>query len=169
MGTNYAGIDYSSGLTNIDNKTSIRFGVIHSGEVGQVWYDESEPVYGLPVCPGCGYEYKTDREPIKCPNCGNTDFDMDMIDPIGFKYIGDGYRCFQSQDDPDIFVEKSPYFTYAQFCSPCAPGAVHLENPLSDGKYPSNKGYCFGHDWFESGKAPYKVYDVKTGREIKAD
>jgi hypothetical protein len=28
------------------------------------------------------------------------------------------------------------------------------------------KGYCFGHDWFEGGKAPYPVFSVKTGELV---
>ena len=28
------------------------------------------------------------------------------------------------------------------------------------------KAYCFGHDWFDYGKAPYKVFDVKTNKEV---
>ena len=92
-----------------------------------------------------------------------------MYDHIkGVVLDNEEYTAYQSQDDPDIFIIKSPYFTYAQYCSPCAPGAVYLMNPLSE-KIDQNKGYCFGHDWFESGKAPYPVYDVKTGIEVKSD
>lgn len=83
-------------------------------------------------------------------------------EPEGFKYEADGYRCFQSYDDPDIFIELSPYYTYAQFCSPCAPGAMYIMNWIKKPDDPMEigppKGYCLGHEWFES---------VMTGRMIK--
>ncbi len=90
-------------------------------------------------------------------------FGTDMIDmePVGFSYYGDGLAAEQPFDDPDIFITKSPYYTLCQFCSPCAPGAGYL---MDRGTV---KAYCFGHDWFEGGKAPYPVYDVKTGRKVK--
>lgn len=63
------------------------------------------------------------------------------------------------------FILKSPYYTYAQFCSPCAPGAGYLPSPLKD-RPAGNKTYCLGHDWFEDGTAPYRVYSVKTNKEM---
>jgi len=73
----------------------------------------------------------------------------------------DGYVLLQSAEDSDIWVFKSPFYTIAGFCSPCAPGAVYLTDPSPDAK-----GYCLGPDWFESGRAPYKVFSVETGKEI---
>jgi len=32
-----------------------------------------------------------------------------------------------------------------------------------------NACYCFGHDWFEDGKAPYPVYSVETGELVEAE
>jgi len=86
-------------------------------------------------------------------------------EPLAFSYTGSIYKIHQSGNDTDLFIEKSPFFTYAQFCSPCAPGAVYLMNPLDEPDQ-NNKGYCLGHDWFESGKAPYKVFNVETGEEV---
>lgn len=64
-------------------------------------------------------------------------------------------------EDGDIFILRSPYFTRAQFCSPCAPGACYLRNPCPDGA----RAYCFGTDWFESDivPCPYPVYRVSDG------
>lgn len=62
----------------------------------------------------------------------------------------------------DLFLTKAPYYTHAQFCSPCAPGAGHLENPCPSGP----KTYCLGRDWFEAGAAPYPVYAVDTNEEV---
>jgi hypothetical protein len=131
------GIDYGRGLTNIDKDTGIRYGVIHNGEVLQAWCDSSEAVFP-------------------------DDYDEEEIcdGPLDYAYEKDGYKCFQFADDTDIFIEKSPYYTYCGFCSPCAPGAGYL---MDEGNV---KAYCFDHDWFEDGIAPYKVYDVKTNKEV---
>ncbi|MCK5342880.1 MAG: hypothetical protein KAR20_05725, partial [Candidatus Heimdallarchaeota archaeon] len=103
-----------------------------------------------------------------CSVCdiGVDEYDPDIYpeNPISFSYDSEGYKMEQSQNDTDIFVLESKYYTYAQFCSPCAPGAGYLMTPLKD-KIEANKTYCLGHEWFE-GKAPYKVYSVETGRRI---
>lgn len=146
------GIDYGNGILNIDIETGIRYGVIHQSEVFQAWAESSDPYYGSPE------EINEETEP-----CGFT--------------LDDGEYLARSDEQGDIFVLKSPYFTYAKFCSPCAPGAVYLTNPIQGPishhtqmtwgtPVGNNRGYCFGHDWFEDGKAPYTVYSVETGKEV---
>lgn len=132
-------IDYGHGLTNIDIKTGVRYGVIHHNEIGQTWYDDSEPQY------------------LEC-----EEEDSFYNEPTCFIYNEDGYKAEQSFDDCDIFITLSPYYTLCEYCSPCAPGAGYIMSQNPDGI----KAYCFGHDWFESGKAPYKVYSVKTDEEV---
>ena len=159
MTDNYIGIDYGNGKTNIDEKTGIRFGVISQNEVLQVWADDSEADYGKPTCPHCGSENHSDGDvtEYRCDDC-KVCFDSEQAygdDPIRWTIDGE-YRAEQGGDDTDIFVLESPYYTRAQFCSPCAPGACHLENPIPNGE----KTYCFGHDWFDGGSAPYPVYRV---------
>jgi hypothetical protein len=83
--------------------------------------------------------------------------------PLGF-YVNEADLSAHCSDDGDIFITKSPFYTLCQFCSPCAPGAGYLMNPCEDGI----KAYCFGHDWFEDGKAPYPVYSVETNALIEA-
>jgi hypothetical protein len=178
----YKGMDYGMGKTNIDKSNNIRFGVISAHEIGQAWYDSSEPYYGEPTCPKCGNEAKESKGKYRkyehakyecsdyvCHNCkyvfGSESAFSD--EALSFSYADDGYKCFQSGDNNDIFIELSPYYTYAQFCSPCAPGACHLANPIEE-KDENNKCYCFGHDWYEDGKAPYKVYSIETNEEIIA-
>jgi hypothetical protein len=185
--TNYQGIDYGFGQTNIDHKTGLRYGVISMHAV-PYWFEESEAEYGKPFCPHCFNEidetsdFEVNGEPIIDKNgeevideyyCSHCDIGVDGYrediyseEPLAFGYEQDGYRIYQGGNDTDLFVEESPYFTYAQFCSPCAPGAVHLESPL-DNAYDNNKGYCLGHDWFEDGKAPYTVYSVETGEVVE--
>lgn len=165
-----AGIDYGMGLTNIDKETGIRYGVISIHKVVREWSDSSEADYGNPVCPKCGQEIKTEYEnednwrKVTCESCGfeANEEDTQPEEPLCF-FIDDGeYKAFQSADDTDIFVEKSPYYTLCRFCSPCAPGAGDLGSPLQDGI----KAYCFGHDFFDDGKAPYPVYSVETNELV---
>lgn len=186
--TSYAGINYShNDGTNKDTKTGLRYGIIAAHTVGQAWYDKSEPMYGTPHCPEClsdigSYSYieisldEPDNIPqyndcgdknYYCPHCKHYIDDEYCYpdEPLGFEYLGDGYELKQIHDDSDIFVLKSPYYTYAQFCSPCAPGACHLESPLAPG-HEDNKCYCLGHDWFENEQAPYLVYSVETNKPI---
>ena len=164
--TEYVGIDYGQGLTNIDAKTGIKFGVIHQNEVLQAWADSSEPIY-VYYCPHCGTHLKKGQNAKRCPECYkaiDADSDFDYLEPSGYSYTKDGYKAF-SDNYGDIFIEKSPYYTYARFCSPCAPGACSLMSPL-ESPNENNKCYCFGADWFENETAPYLICDVKTGRKI---
>lgn len=184
--TNNIGTDYGMGQTNIDTETGIRFGVISQNEVLQAWADSSEADYGDPTCPKCGNEATAiddvrvpvlddspNLEPLTdwedngrdhaCLNCRYS-FDSDEAyrdEPNGFTYDADGIVA-QSGSDGDIFILKSPYYTRAQFCSPCAPGAAYLMNPCDDGP----KAYCFDASWFDDGKAPYPVYRVSDNSEV---
>lgn len=88
-------------------------------------------------------------------------------EPCGITFNEDGYSLNEDSSG-DLWVFKSPYFTYAQFCSPCAPGACYLRNPL-DEPCESNKCFCLHHDWYENGVAPYPVCSMATGRLIKAE
>lgn len=173
--SNYPGIDYGMGKTNIDRKTGIRYGVISQNDVLQAWADSSEPDYPIPdiECSRCQTSVSAaDGEETLCPQCGHRlareyERAMDLMEPAAYVYMAEGYRCF-SDSVGDIFIELSPYFTYAQFCSPCAPGACHLGHPLEE-PASNNKCYCFGHDWFDGGKAPYPVYSVETGELVEPE
>lgn len=168
-----AGIDYAGpgSTVNRNAETGIRYGVISQNEVLQAWADSFEPDYGRPdeaiACPECGdmitvAGHDWGDEAI-CPKCGETitiEF-PDCAEPLGFT-LDDGEYQAQCGDDGDIFIISSPYFTLCRFCSPCAPGAGYLMSPDPDGI----KTYCFGHDFFDDGKAPYPVYRVDTGEEI---
>ena len=171
MSTNYRGINYGLHDTNRDNTAGIRYGVISQNEVLQAWADSSEANYGEPTCPECGntvvepnidvttpdgiidaearesyaeYE-KFGCNAWACDNCKML-FDSEHVysdEPHSF-YIDDGEYQAECGEDGDIFITKSPYFTYAQFCSPCAPGACYLLNEL-DAPCEDNKCYCFGN------------------------
>ena len=145
MKTEYTGIDYGMGQANVDKVTSIRYGVINQNEVLQAWADSSEPHY---PCDSCDADTLEDGERVGCECCEPSSF-----------YVDDKEYEAECGEDGDIFITRSPYYTRAQFCSPCAPGACYLTDPCEDGE----RAYCFGHDWFydtETGKAPYPVYRV---------
>lgn len=163
------GIDYSMGTANVDVDTGIHYGVIPVGEVLQAWADSSEADYGEPHCPTCGelvLSVPSDDEDwdgegdMGCCVCVPKRLwwseECYPEQPLSFSYDADGYKAVQGGDDTDIFVLCSPYYTLAEFCSPCAPGAGYLLSPDEDGV----KAYCFGHDWFEDEVAPYPVYLV---------
>lgn len=145
--------------TNINVATGIHYGVIGSGKIDS-WAERSEAVFDF-VCPFCGEDLGEDI-PTKCPACKvklNED-DFSDVEVAGYVFKEDDYYCVQDNDDVDIFVISSPYFTMCRFCLPCAPGAGDLSAPDGD-----CKAYCLGHEWFENG-APYKVFSVKTEEEV---
>lgn len=82
-----------------------------------------------------------------------------------YVYERDGYvltGCLQH----DVFVLRSDYYTYAQFCSPCVPGAGNLDHAFDAHVEGAPRTYCLQHDWFENSKAPYRVWRVTDGVEI---
>jgi hypothetical protein len=179
-----AGIDYGRGTANIDRATGIRYGCISQNTVSQAWYDSAEPQYGPPTCPECGVivmdvteameEWPHYRERV-CDDyaCGNCRHLLDSGDVYGDEPLGytvdDGEYRMEDCLGHAIIVTKSPYYTYAPFCSPCVPGAGDLDNAREGGV----KTYCLGHDWFEysdnyeGGRAPYPVYSVATGEKVE--
>jgi len=174
------GIDYGMGQTNIDPENGIRYGVISQYSL-DYWEEGSEPDYGKATCPDCGTpaddideapedygaleDWEDNGNEYCCLKCRYS-FEAEEAwgdEPLGWVYDKGGYEAHQTRDDSDIWVTKSPYYTRAQFCSPCAPGACHLDHPMPEGE----KAYCFGHDWFEGGVAPYPVYRVEDGSLVK--
>jgi len=159
-----AGIDYSLGKANFDPTTGIHYGVISINEVLQAWADSSEGHY-VYTCPYCGHLLKKGLDAKRCGSCWkpiNSDKDFYDMEPDSYIVEGEGYFAEQTSDDSDIFILKSPYFTRSRYCSPCAPGAGDIMSPTRLGV----KTYCFDGSWFDSGKAPYPVFDVKTGKEV---
>lgn len=191
--SDYAGIDYGRGKTNIDPATGIRYGVISINALYPEAVEAFEPDYGEPTCPDCGSGLlnpsdETFREAF-LSNWKDTNDDPDNLEaaeeelediysdyyclrcheevvsenaygeePNGFILDDGEYQAALDQYN-DIMLFQSPYYTHAQFCSPCAPGAGHLGHPVAAGP----KTYCLGHEWFEEDKAPYPVYRVADG------
>lgn len=161
------GIDYGLGRTNVDTDTGIRFGVINLNHVVKAWADTAEPNYGDPVCPECGGEELTEEDDgWRCQTC-STVVDSDYAypeSPLSWVLDDEEYRAEQSGDNNDIFITKSPYYTRAAYCSPCAPGACYLTSPCEDG----DRAYCFGPDWFDTddGPLPHPIYRVSDDVRI---
>ena len=173
----YRGIDYGLGKTNIDFDTGIRYGVIPVRELDSWIYEELEPQYGDPCCPKCGaegiapvtelsddIEFETEKD-YACQECEECFWSDECFPESPFSHtLDDGkYQAEMGEECVDLFIFKSPYFTRAQFCSPCAPGACYLTSPTPEG----DMAYCFGHEWFEGGKAPYPVYSIETGELVE--
>lgn len=170
----YYGLDYGHGQANIDIRNGIRFGVIDTYALGDAWYDEAEADYGVPTCPKCGGEFvdfdKDKHTPQECGLyvCSTEHFcesceyafaseESYSDEVLGYILENDEYKATSSPGG-DIFVIESPYYTHAQFCSPCAPGACHLENPVDAG---GPRAYCFGPEWFDDDNpCPYPIYRV---------
>lgn len=182
--SSYIGIDYGALTnTNRDLKTGVHYGVIPVNHLGQAWFDEAVPDCGDASCPQCGNEVtdaagSREEEHIEdqytdygtrtwkdyvCHNC-QLWLAADYVWPDEVKgyYVDDGEYVMQSDSEGDIFVMKSPYYTRADFCSPCAPGALYLPHPNKDGA----KAYCPGHEWFGGEKAPYPIFRVSDDTEV---
>ena len=86
-----------------------------------------------------------------------------------YVYDTEEYKL-QSCLDHDIFILKSPYYMYGQYCSPCVPGAINCECEVDIellGRDSLPKGYCLGHDFFsEAHRAPYRVFRVEDDKEL---
>lgn len=172
--TDYAGIDYSGpgSTVNRDEETGIRYGMIcqHSieqeainaiyengedlgfAEMQQQAKDELARAIASALEP---YGEVSDPDELAAEIIDNSVEWGDAQEAGPFAWLEDGYSV-QTTSDNNLWVFKSPYYTYAQFCSPCVPGAGNLDTFCADGP----RTYCLGHDWFEGGKAPYPVYLV---------
>jgi hypothetical protein len=193
-GIDYAGFGSDVNRAEVKMKDGdveiIRYGIIPQNDVLQGWSDSSEPDYGPASCPSCGNEAiafdkldvdLSDEEESKgwkispheceewaCEGCKRV-FGGESAYPdeaLGFTYEAEGIKAF-SGDDGGVWVVMSPFFTYAQFCSPCAPGACYLRSPLHPTPPHHPKCFCLPADWFEGEgeecECPYPVYKVETG------
>lgn len=177
--TDYAGIDYGHGQSNIDTEKGIRYGVIAQNSVGG---DALNDVYTNGTDLGYQAALEQRKTEIQDAICGaiddlngvdatlmdsfeqfvqeildcETEYGFDCGDSSGpYLYEEDGYSIHTSETE--LWVTKSPFYTHAQFCSPCAPGAGNLDTPCESGP----KTYCLGEDWFDSDQpCAYPIYRV---------
>jgi len=176
--------------TNHDKKTGIAYGVIPQRDVMPEALDNCEYDYGEPEseCPECGADNMGAAwgDTVKCRDCGE-EFELELPDCAeanSFTIERDGYalsgECGSFTSSFDLWVLKSPYYTIAEKCSPCAPGAGYLKQlpdymsaePVAIAVSVTNsmgrgeKTYCLDGEWFESGVAPYPLWSVETGERV---
>lgn len=95
----------------------------------------------------------------------NEHYQSDCADLLYEQY---GYTIQANNDDCDLFVIKSPYYTLAPLCSPCAPNACYLRDGIKEDEINKHdepkqgsggiETYCLPEDWFEDGKCPYTYW-----------
>ncbi len=183
------GIDYGLGRTNIDPATGIRYGVISQHSLASWFYDDYDPQYGDPTCPKCGnpakdvtdfgaeyleltdeYDHDHGCTDYACDDCRYTFDSSDAYgeEPIGFELKDDDYHAVDCLDS-DVMILRSPYYTYAPYCSPCVPGAGNLDSADDCTSEDGAKTFCFSHDYFEDRRAPYRVFRVSDDTEVLPD
>ena len=170
-------------MSNYDEKTGIAYGVISphalNGCALQDIYDcGTDPHYE-----SAKTEFVTalndllDNYPF---SCGQIDEILtpaiDVFNESFDSSCGDGqcdysdveYILYVYGDNFGIYVIKSPYYTYCRKCSPCAPGAGDLNNPIDkDPDYPdADKALCLDKSFFDDEKAPYRVFRVDNDEEV---
>jgi hypothetical protein len=141
-------------------------------DCNKVWVQEDIKSigHGGPALCECGghceqvtFEHEYGCLDHACHQCLCT-FDSDQAypdEPVGYTAKDERYKvetCLVS----DLIVTKSPYYTRAQLCSPCVPGACNLDTPTIHGQ----KCYALGHEWFEE-KAPYPVFKVDNDMPVE--
>lgn len=182
-------------MSNFDEKTGIRYGVISPHNISHWSLDE---IYQNGTDPIYEEGKKNFEDGLKnvirefCDNNANldiadNDIDIDRImDQWNDHYESDGsgimdysdkeYDLHVSGDNFGIFVMRSPYYTYCRGCSPCAPGAGDLDASFDPDDQEITAGYhralCLGHEWFDqsddqySRKIPYRVFRVSDDTEV---
>jgi hypothetical protein len=164
--------------SNMDLETGIRYGVIPKDDL----FNCAEDFFTFAKDMSYEEQWQEIKDSINSLNLSD-DAVSDMLEIAEqdlndnwnsecslMRYERDGYIIEASNDGCDLFIIKSPYFTLAPFCSPCAPGACYLrdgikEDELEDGEVKPGSGrleaYCLPEDWFEEGKCTYKYWEVK--------
>jgi len=175
--TDYAGIDYGSmSRRNRDSNTGIRYGLIGQNSVC------SDAVNDI-VMNGedMGHtSYREEKiEEIARAIAGAIDGDhKDYLEMAGEIFDESSAAEFFESEGPweyedgegsymlsgsEVWVFKSIYYTHAQYCSPCMPGAANLDSSCENGP----KAYCLGPDWFdEYNPCPYPIFRVEDDELI---
>jgi len=174
----HAGLDYSLGQSNINHETGIHYGVISQNSINLDCLDSVEYDYGKPHCPNCGSSVLSSDDPGIEPAYWNTGLDYACSscekcfwseacfpeESLGWSLDNGEYKLTDCLDN-DIFILSSPYYTHAQFCSPCVPGAGNLDTPCDAGP----KTYCLGPEWFDQNSPmPYRCYKIADDTEVVA-
>ena len=146
--TQYAGIDYGLGQSNIDTTTGIRYGMIAQqslmGEAldevftngNDLGFENAEAELKDKLKAALS-DYFSDHawgdagKPTRLAQAVDDAFDAldgwaDNIESNGpMHYESDGLTL-QTTERGELWVFASPYYTHAQFCSPCVPAPATL-------------------------------------------
>jgi hypothetical protein len=177
-------------MPNYDEKTGIHYGVISPHSISGFALDDlytkgTDPYYES------GKKEITDKIRAVLDEYGFSIGQIDeVLDPVidiyNETYQSDGsgimdysdkdYDLHISGDNFGIFVMRSPYYTFCRQCSPCAPNAGDLDNPVyltekerEDNVKDYGKTYCLPDDFFEDNKAPYEYYRVDNDQIAGGD
>ena len=178
-------------MANYDEKTGIHYGVISPNSICQetlselcdksvdTIYEESKEDFTNQIeniLNDNGFSIgQIDEVLTPAIDCFNENYNNDNH---GYEYEDKEYILHISDDNFGIFVIKSPYYTYTKQCSPCAPGAGDLDNPVIQerlGEMPNDifmhntvKAYCLPREFFDSeySKIPYRYYNVSDDKEV---
>ena len=146
-------------MTNYDEETRIHYGVIHCQHVIEMWMEKSIDVYENEKCKECGKEIVPFSS--TCENC-KAEIEEDVwegIEPIGHEYWNGKY-LMTAGDNMDVFVIKSPYYTWCRPCSSCTPNAGYIIDQTEEGE--GIKTYCPGPRWYEDG-VKVRMWKVENG------
>lgn len=197
------GIDYSNGTANIDHEAGIHYGMVHQNSLDpdavdyiyqdgtDVGHEQAKAELTSDLAAALREvlnETSLSLEPAariakEAAEALVDDIAGDALDNGGesgpYEYEKDGYHL-RTTERGDLWVFKSPFYTYARYCSPCVPGAGNLDDAVDKSAWdytntaPAEiaemeeqmaacgvKTYCLGLDWFENGQAPYPIFKVK--------
>jgi hypothetical protein len=145
-------------IPNYDKKENIHYGVISIHNLNEFAYDGFEPENYI-SCPSCGKEFDEVSENLICNNCNyETDYEEFFYNETGESIYEDDNYILKLDEYNDIFIIKSPYYTFCKPCSPCAPNAGYI---LHEDKENGIKTYCLDKTWFEDEKTPYEYFEIK--------
>ena len=173
-------------MANYDEKTGIHYGVISPNSICQetlselcdksvdTIYEESKEDFTNQIeniLNDNGFSIgQIDEVLTPAIDCFNENYNNDNH---GYEYEDKEYILHISDDNFGIFVIKSPYYTFTRLCSPCAPNAGDLDNPIKadhrckDITNTGAKTYCLPREFFDSeySKIPYRYYRVDNDKE----
>lgn len=152
-------------IANYDEQTSIHYGVISQHSVVSEIWENFESVYEI-ECPSCNMV----SDQAECAICGaDNESEFEFLDEPSYQeWNGEKeYSIEYAESLSAFYVTRSPYYTYAAFCSPCAPNAGDLDAPREN--FEGIRAYCLDASFFENNNAPYPVYRVSDNQRVKKD
>ena len=178
-------------MPNYDEKTGIHYGVISPNSISQETLNDIIDRSTDTIYEESKKEFLQSLRDILTESPLSSDATDEILDLAsdrfgenyqndyhGYEYSDKEYELHICDDNFGIFVIKSPYYTYTKQCSPCAPGAGSLNEPVTKQEYDNTphdtfmygtvKAYCLPRDFFdpEYAKIPYRYYRVSDDSEV---